>query len=1173
MVQDIILKEVRNLKNLKNYKNEISNALVNVLETKTKKYKANKSDKNKHDLLATTMMIKKLAKAGPLHPGFKQGNKSLKNLRVFVSSENTRIKNANIPKELKKRVADFNSKKTINIKIDGPLINDPTGKFKCNVANVEYVFNNIDISDDSEVYLIKTTFTDNTENIKTINNKMSIKYEMDTERYEIGNTGKIETSWGDECLINTKLNIKEIFIFYHKKRQMFTNYQFDEEDNTQDIIQSRENKAGAFFKYTTEGKIQDIDLSRYQIFSDLKHINFEENCLVHALSKSVEVSNDVINSMKTVDTSITDHIKVICKNNMIPKKYIKKIAEDNDLNITVKYVDCGRNDYYNPKGSIKIVLGLIDEHYFICDDKPTITTYAIDNYDKVIEHKKWNRIKGFRKNGQPIYADCGSNSFLVIQALLRNKDKLLKKITLTDDFLQSVNYGKTTQIDALKYNEVNLLPNLYKEKETKFEYRCDFDFETCVNKESVQSPYLVCSRINKVGIVDKFLCKLSMVGEDCGFNLLESLCIYLNGIHTDGPITVCIMAHNISFDIKFLVKHIMKYTPCHRSSENICGGSGLYYPSYKNRNLKPLHLSFKCSYAVIPHKLSEFGEMFKLNVKKEIMPYGIYTYENAYNLNNSVKLDTCFHKEHNPYDNRLLNEKDRKEFIENIEKWNLWTDETKTSFYHVQYSQKYCEMDVIVMSTGYGIFKKWLLTGFGLNIDNYATICSLADAYLKKEGCYEGCYMLSGVPMLYINKAMRGGRCMMSNNKKSTSFNKYSHVKINDFDAVSLYPSAMRRMEGFLMGKPKVLTTEQLNKEFLDSVDGYFVSIKINKVNKHMQLPIISILDDEGNRLNTNKVDPNVEIVVDKVTLEDWERFQKIEYTIIKGYYFNEGRNKKINEVILSMFNKRLQFKKEENAIEGVYKLIMNSSYGKTLLKAEDTKYIYKDNKTDMMNYVTRNYNFIKDVNKYHDCDKYRITVQKPINDHFNAVHIGVEILSMSKRITHEVMALAEDLKIKIYYTDTDSMHIENDKVELLAAEFKKIYDRDLIGSNMGQFHNDFAKLEIGKDENGKKIYKAADYAVESIFLSKKIYADKVQYTVNDEIVHRFHYRLKGIPSKVVQKKADEYFNGDIMALYTHMYNSNEVEFNLLSCGFRIESNKNMSITNNDSMTRKILIK
>ena len=41
----------------------------------------------------------------------------------------------------------------------------------------------------------------------------------------------------------------------------------------------------------------------------------------------------------------------------------------------------------------------------------------------------------------------------------------------------------------------------------------------------------------------------------------------------------------------------------------------------------------------------------------------------------------------------------------------------------------------------------------------------------------------------------------------------------------------------------------------------------------------------------------------------------------------------------------------------------------------------------------------------------------------------GVSLLSMSKRIMNEIMCLAEDLGIKIYYQDIDSMHREHAKI------------------------------------------------------------------------------------------------------------------------------------------------
>ena len=59
---------------------------------------------------------------------------------------------------------------------------------------------------------------------------------------------------------------------------------------------------------------------------------------------------------------------------------------------------------------------------------------------------------------------------------------------------------------------------------------------------------------------------------------------------------------------------------------------------------------------------------------------------------------------------------------------------------------------------------------------------------------------------------------------------------------------------------------------------------------------------------------------------------------------------------------------------------------------------------------------------------------------HYNYCHCGVEMLSMSKRIMNEVMCSAEDLDLKVFYQDTDSMHINYDGVEILTKEFKRKY-------------------------------------------------------------------------------------------------------------------------------------
>ena len=49
----------------------------------------------------------------------------------------------------------------------------------------------------------------------------------------------------------------------------------------------------------------------------------------------------------------------------------------------------------------------------------------------------------------------------------------------------------------------------------------------------------------------------------------------------------------------------------------------------------------------------------------------------------------------------------------------------------------------------------------------------------------------------------------------------------------------------------------------------------------------------------------------------------------------------------------------------------------------------------------------------------------------------------MSKRIMNEVICLAEDKKLPIFYQDTDSLHIEEKNVDLLTEALKQ----NMIGS------------------------------------------------------------------------------------------------------------------------------
>ena len=92
----------------------------------------------------------------------------------------------------------------------------------------------------------------------------------------------------------------------------------------------------------------------------------------------------------------------------------------------------------------------------------------------------------------------------------------------------------------------------------------------------------------------------------------------------------------------------------------------------------------------------------------------------------------------------------------------------------------------------------------------------------------------------------------------------------------------------------------------------------------------------------------------------------------------------------------------------------------------------------------------------------------------------------------------------------------------------------------MGQFHPDFSsdvlKGDVDKDEL---------YAVESIFLGKKCYIDKIRG--REEGKYDYHIRMKGIPNKSILYKA-KMEGRTVMDIYESLFGGNPEEFDL-TCG------------------------
>lgn len=575
-------------------------------------------------------------------------------------------------------------------------------------------------------------------------------------------------------------------------------------------------------------------------------------------------------------------------------------------------------------------------------------------------------------------------------------------------------------------------------------------------------------------------------------------------------------------------------------------------------------LVFRNSYSIIPSALANFSKMFNLNVHKEVMAYKLYTEKNRKRRDvSALEFQLQYYKENK--DKLTLSEikRDWKQLIENAKAANAYKEtyimhQSTISINIMKYAEFYCLKDCVVLMKGIEKFDQDLKEVFSetntemLNVHNFISISSIGYHFAHKYGCFDGCYELSGKPQNFIQRCVSGGRTMTAENKKQ-----YIEGRIQDFDAVSLYPSAMFVMPGVPKGKPKVLPDDISEKELM-SLDAFFIEINIKKIECKSKYPYkfgqVFRKNEGGSKIFDNN--PVDHFYIDKVGLTDLFEFYDIEYEIIRGYYFEDGFNNKINKFIEALFNLRLKYKQKKNPLESTIKLLLNSIYGKSILKAlkTETKSVPRDN---LFKYIWRNYNFITEIVDDPTIEKCYVKKLKPINNHFNLPQFGASVLSWSKHLMNRVMSLAEQNGIQIFYQDTDSMHLFENDVPRIADIFKFNYHSELIGQKMCQFHNDFERFPGAVGQI---------YSRKLIALGKKSYLDIL---VDEEGNEGYHIRLKGIPYQVIINKCKN-MNITVEELYERLYKGETITFNLLDGANGFKKSKAFQQTNLPNFTRKV---
>ena len=731
---------------------------------------------------------------------------------------------------------------------------------------------------------------------------------------------------------------------------------------------------------------------------------------------------------------------------------------------------------------------------------------AYDEFDKLnytIDNEKWCR--EVMENGW---------SFRCFEPLTWNDCELLKTtfINSVDDRDYELNYNDKFCTKLIEY------PKKFNTEEPESYWYADF--ETDVSGEN-HKPFMCCVQ-SLIGIKRK---QRTFKGEDCDIQFLEYL-----------PDKACVYFHNLAYDIRMIAKYGLK--------KSITKGTKVFRGEIEY-NGKKIFLRdtlpiLSCKLSALPY---QFG--FAEEVQKELFPYKYYTLERL--KTNIGVIEECGKEE-----DKIWTEEDMETFKKNIDSipgCRL----SETTFDMYAYAEFYCQQDVTILRKGFNAFREGFMFDFGIDPFQFITISSLADEVFKQRVYYPNgnLYSLGGVVRKFCANAVHGGRCMCAYNKKWKL-----NVNITDYDAVSLYPSAMARLYT-VEGKPEVINIpnhDVINNipEFLSKYTAYVVEIEITKVNKHYAFPLIVRKVDDLN-LNDDNIDQPLRMTVDDIFLEDLVNFQEIEFKVIRGYGWTGKKDYRIQEEIKNIFYKRKEYKKEGNSLEQLYKLIMNSTYGKCIQKPVETEIRYiKD--SEIEKFWWKHYNKIIEDVELSETNIHAVKMLKRIDKCFNNSLLGIHILSMSKRIMSEVMCLAFDEKCRIYYQDTDSFMIECDDLPRLEQAFEKKYNRPLRGSDLGQFHPDF------KEINGE-----VPISVQSVFCGKKLYMHKLQ---NSKGEIDYHLRGKGLTQQSIKALCKP----SPLDLYTRLYDGEAVTFDLTEGQPCFSMNKDMTVSTKKEFLRNVKV-
>ena len=282
-----------------------------------------------------------------------------------------------------------------------------------------------------------------------------------------------------------------------------------------------------------------------------------------------------------------------------------------------------------------------------------------------------------------------------------------------------------------------------------------------------------------------------------------------------------------------------------------------------------------------------------------------------------------------------------------------------------------------------------------------------------------------------------------------------------DFDAVSLYPSAMWDEKSIY---PRIETGYAYRKDMNDELGEKFNNQTFTQGSAILKIKYYNPKNLIVQHLPIKEKEKKVEInrmrngyIVDTLTSVDIQEIVRIGGKVIEIYegviYRENFIVSPFRNVLDIFFKLRQKYKDEDNEVmQLLVKLLMNSLYGEQIRKDIEEKFACKSELWMQTEYDER----VKDYWKISNINYIvKMIDGKGLEDEIRKVntmplHLGAFVLSNSKRIMNNfIHAINGFYTNDVYYTDTDNLYIES-------KHWNKLDKASLVGKNLLQGKNDY---------------------------------------------------------------------------------------------------------------------